>query len=164
MEDIIIRPLKQDEIPILEDLLYEAVYQPDKENPIPRTILEQPEINVYIKDFGDKKDDYCLVAEVEGRIAGGVWVRILAGEVKGYGNIDSETPEFGISLFEEYRSRGIGTQLMTAMIGYLKSKGCKQTSLSVHKGNYAIGLYLKTGFKIIKEQEEDYLMLLDLKS
>ena len=97
-------------------MLYEAIYQHDTTNLLPKNIIKTPQINVYIKDFGKQKDDYCLVADLNGKIVGAVWVRILAGEIKGYGNIDDTTPEFAISLFKEYRNQGIGTRLMTEMI------------------------------------------------
>jgi len=86
----------------------------------------------------------------------------LDGEIKGYGNIDSETPEFGISLFPESRNKGIGTHLMKEMIKLLKDKGYRQASLSVNKGNYAAKMYQKLGFEIIEVREHDYLMLLKL--
>ncbi|MDR3261791.1 MAG: GNAT family N-acetyltransferase, partial [Tannerella sp.] len=37
--------------------------------------------------------------------------------------VDDRTPEFAISLFREYRNRGIGTLLMEKMIACLKEKG-----------------------------------------
>lgn len=162
MNNVIIREIRQDEIPKLEDMLYEAIYQPDESNLIPRSILQIPEINIYIKDFGTLKDDYGLVADLDGEIIGAVWIRILSGKIKGYGNIDGKTPEFAISLFKEYRNRGIGTLLMTHMIDYLRKKGYKQASLNVKKENYAVKLYQKVGFEIIDENEEDFLMILKL--
>jgi ribosomal protein S18 acetylase RimI-like enzyme len=157
-----IRKLRADEIGVLDDLLYEAIFQPDESNLLPRDIIKQPELSVYTDHFG-KADDCCLIAEVNGKIAGAVWTRILTGNVKGYGNIDDSTPEFAIALFKEYRNQGIGTQLMKAMILHLQEKGYKQTSLSVAKDNYAFKMYKKLGFKIIAEQEHDYLMVLQLK-
>jgi ribosomal protein S18 acetylase RimI-like enzyme/ketosteroid isomerase-like protein len=158
----IIRELRSGEIPILEDMLYEAIYQPDEDNPIPKSVLKIPEVEAYIKDFGSHKDDYCLVAELDSKIIGAVWVRIISGDIKGYGYMDDSTPEFAISLFKEYRNRGIGTQLMSAMIKYLRNSGYKQTSLNVKKENYAIKLYKKMGFEVIAEDKEDYLMRLKL--
>jgi len=158
----IIRPLKTEELPILEDMLYEAVYQADETNPISREVIKLPEVSVYIDNFGQDKNDYCLVATIEDKIIGAVWTRILAGKIKGFGNIDAQTPEFAISLFKEYRKQGIGTKLMQEMIALLKAKGYKQTSLSVQKKNYAFKLYQKLGFEIIEEKEDDYLMLLRL--
>lgn len=164
MKNITIREIRPSEVYMLEDMLYEAIYQPDENNLIPRTVLEIPEVNAYIKGFGSRKDDYCLVADsTGGEIVGAVWVRIISGEIKGYGYIDDETPEFAISLFKEYRTLGIGTRLMSAMIVYLRESGYKQTSLSVKKENYVVKLYKKMGFEVIAEDEEDYLMLLKLK-
>jgi ribosomal protein S18 acetylase RimI-like enzyme len=82
--------------------------------------------------------------------------------MKGYGNIDNKTPEFAISLFKEYRDCGIGTQLMREMLARLKAKDYKQASLSVEKGNYAVKMYQKLGFKIIAENEADYIMRITL--
>lgn len=163
MKNVLIREINTSESGILEDMLYEAVYQPDTTNLLSRDIIKVPEINVYIKDFGTKKDDYCLVADTDNKIVGAVWIRILADEIKGYGNIDRDTPEFAISLLPQYRNRGIGTLLMQRMIKYMKAKGYKQTSLSVNKDNYAARMYLKLGFEIVKENEEDYLMVLNLR-
>lgn len=164
MKEIRIREIRKQEIGLLEDMLYEAIYQPDKDNPISRSVLSIPEVYAYTKDFGEQKDDYCLVADLGGKIVGAVWVRILSGEIKGYGNIDDKTPEFAISLFKEYRGQGIGTLLMAKMIDYLQRKGYKQASLNVKKENYAVKLYKKIGFEIINEDNENYLMLLNIKS
>lgn len=162
MNKILIREITPNEYSNLEDMLYEAIYQPDETDPIPRDVLQLPEIRVYIDKFGQEKDDHCLVADVDGKIVGAVWIRILAGTLKGFGNIDNETPEFAISLIKEYRGQGIGTRLMTQMIDHLREKGYKQASLNVKKENYAVRLYKKTGFEIIAEDAGDYLMLLRL--
>lgn len=161
--NITIREIKQSELGILEDMLYEAIYQPDKNNLIPRSVLNIPEVSAYIRDFGKEKADYCLVADFEGKIIGAVWVRIISGDIKGYGYVDDNTPEFAISLFDEYRNQGIGSRLMTAMIDYLRKSGYSQASLNVKKENYAVKLYRKIGFEIVKEDDEDYLMILNLK-
>ena len=162
MREIVIREIRECEIEKLNDMLYEAIYQPNESPPVPRSVLEIPEVYAYIKDFGKLKDDYCLVAESYGEIVGAVWTRILSGNPKGYGYVDDDTPEFAISLFKEYRNQGIGTQLMLTMIKYLQEHGYIQTSLNVKKENYAVKLYKKLGFKIIDENDEDYLMLLNL--
>jgi len=161
-ENFTIREIKETELNILEMMLYEAIYQPVGSEPLPRDVIKTPEISVYIDDFLKKKDDYCLVVDFEGIIVGAAWVRILAGEIKGYGNIDDKTPEFAISLIKEYRNQGIGTSLMKRMIEYLKENRYKQTSLSVDKDNYAVRMYKDVGFEIIAEKKDDYLMLLKL--
>ena len=159
--DYTIRPIIKEEIPLLENFLYEAIFQRDLLNPVSKSIINQPEIKIFIEDFG-KEDDLCLVAETKGKIIGAVWTRILSGTVKGFGNIDDKTPEFAISLYKEYRGYGIGTQLMIAMLSLLKEKGYHQASLAVQKDNYATSMYRNIGFKIIDENEEEYIMLIDL--
>lgn len=154
-----IRPIKKIELPVLEDILYEAVFQPEGEKVLPRDIIYNPEIWVYIDKFSEKPDDYCLVAEKSNEIVGAVWIRILNDTIKGYGNIDDQTPEFGIAVFEKYRRQGVSKNLMLSMLKYMKKKGYKQASLSVNKKNYAVRLYLNIGFEIIRENEQDYLML-----
>ena len=76
-----------------------------------------------------------------------------------YGHIDDETPSFAISLYEQYRNIGIGTALMKDMLGFLKNKGYKQTSLSVQKANYAVRMYRRAGFEVIDENEKEYIMV-----
>jgi len=163
LKDIKIRYLRAEELSLLDDLMYESIFMPEGAEPLPRDIIKVPEIDAYIRDFGTKKDDFCLLAELNGKITGGVWVRILAGEIKGYGNIDPETPEFAIAMFKDYRHLGIGTMLMQEMIELLKEKGYAKTSLSVQKENYAVKMYQKLGFETVGENEHDYIMVLKLK-
>jgi len=152
--DYRIREIRENEYYILSDFLYEAIFIPEEMEKPPKSIVEQPELQVYIADFG-KADDWCLVAEVKEKIVGAVWVRIM----NDYGHIDNETPSFAISLYEEYRNMGIGTALMRDMLELLKKKGYEQTSLSVQKVNYAVRIYQKVGFEVIDENEEEYIMV-----
>ena len=98
-----IRPLKPEGIPLLEEFLYQAIFIPQGLAPLPRTILKEPELEMYIKDFRQ--------------------------------------------------------QLMTAMLDLLKSKGYLGVSLSVSKGNPALGFYQRLGFVTVEGREDDYLML-----
>ena len=152
-----IRPIKGEEIHLLRDFLYEAIFQRDEKKLLPRSVVEQPELKVFIENFG-QKDDACLVAVDGDKIIGAVWTRILSGEIKGFGNVDEYTPEFAISLYKEYRGRGVGTRLMRAMLALLKEKGYAQAFLAVQKDNYAVKMYQKTGFSIVGENKEEYIM------
>ncbi|HAZ05261.1 MAG TPA: GNAT family N-acetyltransferase, partial [Acetobacterium sp.] len=67
MKDYTIREIKPIEIPLLADFLYEAIFQPDEQNRLPRVVIEQPELQVYIENFG-RPDDHCLVAECKDKI------------------------------------------------------------------------------------------------
>ncbi|MGN0630612.1 MAG: GNAT family N-acetyltransferase [Ruminococcus sp.] len=153
-----IRPIRESEYNILSDFLYEAIFIPEGIEAPPREIINQPELQVYITDFGKQKGDLCFVAEVDEKIVGAVWVRIM----NDYGHVDNETPSFAISLHSDYRNHGIGTALMKSMLNLLKKENYKQASLAVQKANYAVKMYKKIGFKIVDENEEEYIMIFKL--
>lgn len=155
--DYRIREIRQEEYAILNDFLYEAIFIPEGVEAPPKSIIRQSELQVYVSDFG-KKDDCCLVAEVNGKIIGAVWTRIM----NDYGHVDDTTPSFAISLYQDFRGQGIGTALMKEMLASLRERGYKKASLSVQKANYAYRLYLKVGFRIMDENEEEYIMVCDL--
>ncbi len=150
-----IRNIHPQEIPVLDDFLYEAIFIPQGVEPPPRSIIEQDDLQVYVRGFGDDPHDHCLVAEVDGKIAGAVWVRIMDD----YGHLDSQTPSLAISLYKEYRGQGIGTQLLLQMMDLLRKEKYAQVSLSVQKENYALRMYEKAGFKIVEDRGEEVLMV-----
>lgn len=158
MNNLIIREIRKEEYKILEDFLYEAIFIPKGTKKPPREIINNEELQVYIKDFGTDKNDNCLVAEYDNKIVGACWTRIM----NDYGHIDNDTPSFAISLYEEYRGKGIGTKLMETMLKLLKEKSYQKTSLSVQKNNYAVKMYKNVGFRIIGENEQEYIMVCDL--
>lgn len=98
-----IRELKQNEMKLLETFLYEAIFIPEGVQAPSKYIVKQPDLQIYIADFG-KKDDICYVADVEGKMVGAVWTRIM----NDYGHVNDENPSLSISLFGEYRNLGIG--------------------------------------------------------
>ena len=95
------------------------------------------------------------MAEVDGKVVGAVWTRVM----NDYGHIADGIPSLAISLYKDYRGQGIGTDLLREMLQLLKRDGYPQVSLSVQKANYALQMYLKAGFKVLKETEEEYLMV-----
>ena len=151
----IIREIRPEEIPLLEDFLYEALFIPEGYPAPPRSILENEDLQVYVRDFGKESDDRCLVAEADGKMIGAVWTRIM----NDYGHIDDQTPSLAISLYREYRNRGIGTQLMRRMLERLRADGYKRVSLSVQKANYALQMYRKLGFVPITDHGDELLMV-----
>ena len=153
--DYIIRDIKETEYLLLEEFLYEAIFVPEGVEPPPKSIVNAPELQVYIENFGTQAHDKALVAEIGNKVVGAVWVRIM----NDYGHIDDQTPSFAISLYKEYRGHGIGTKMMKEMLDVLKTCGYKQASLAVQKANYAVRMYYNVGFEIIDENEEEYIMV-----
>ncbi len=153
-----IRCIRENELGILKDFLYEAIFIPEGLEPPPRNIVEAPELCVYTDGFGTKPGDNCLVAIDEGKIVGAVWTRIM----NDYGHVDDETPSFAISLYKDYRGKGIGTRLMEEMLDILRDQGYKRASLAVQKVNYAVKMYQKSGFRIMGENNEELIMVCEL--
>lgn len=155
---MVIRKLRDDETELLKDFLYEAIFIPEGVKPPDRSIVEQPELSLYYEDFGNGPADNCLVAEVDGKVIGAVWTRIM----NDYGHVDDETPSFAISLYKEYRRKGIGTAMMHRMLELLKSQGWQNASLAVQKANYAVRMYEAVGFETVDENDEEYIMVCEL--
>ena len=153
-----IREMTAQEYPLLDDFLYEAIFVPEGVEPPSKSIITAPELQIYVKGFGASKDDFALVAEVENKIIGAVWVRIM----NDYGHIDDKTPSLAISLYKKYRGQGIGSSLIKEMLSLLQTHGYKRVSLSVQKANYAAKLYQKIGFRIIKEIGDEWIMTYNL--
>lgn len=153
-----IRPLCQDESSLLKDFLYEAIFIPEGMEAPSRDVVNLPELKLYVEHFGTKEDDFCLVADCEGKVVGAVWVRIM----NDYGHIDDQTPSLSIALYKEYRNKGIGSHLMNEMTELLRKKEYKRVSLSVQKANRAVHLYLKLRFKVAKETMDEFIMTKEL--
>ena len=160
MKQSVIREIRSEEIPLLNDFLYEAIFIPEGVPAPPRSIIENEDLQVYVRDFGMKADDRCLVAEVEGKVVGAVWTRVM----NDYGHIADGIPSLAISLYKDYRGQGIGTDLLREMLQLLRRDGYPQVSLSVQKANYAFRMYQKAGFEVLKETVEEYLMVCTIKN
>ena len=154
----IIREIKENEYSLLNEFLFEAIFIPEGVQPPEKSIINEPELQVYVADFGKQKDDICFLAEVDSSVVGAVWVR----DMNDYGHIEDGVPSFAISLYKEYRGHGIGTALMKRMLCELKERGYKKASLSVQKENYAVQLYRNVGFNVVSENEEEYIMVCHL--
>ena len=143
----------------MNQFLYEAIFIPEGVAAPPQSIIENEELQVYVRNFRHEPDDRCLVAECDGRIVGAVWTRIMHD----YGHISDDTPSLAISLYKEYRNKGIGTKLLEKMIALLQNDGYSQVSLSVQKANYAVGMYQKAGFEVLQETDEELIMVCKLR-
>ena len=156
--DYAIRNMREDEWPLLEDFLYEAIFVPEGfEGEMPRSVIyDDPKCRAAFDGFGTLPDDRAVVAEAGGEVVGACWVRTT----NEYGHIDDETPSFSISLYKPYRGRGIRTAMMRALLGELREAGYTRASLSVQKENPALRLYERMGFRIVGDgfDETEWLM------
>lgn len=147
--DYIIREMKKEEYGLLEEFLYEAIYVPSELMPPPKSIINCPELQLYINDFGKSKHDQALIAEAEGKVVGCAWARIM----RDFGHIDDKVPSIAMSILKPYRGKGIGRSLLESLLIQEKKLGYTKVSLSVQKLNYALKMYEQIGFKMISEND-----------
>lgn len=158
-----VRVMQKSDYECLPEFLYQAIFIPEGVEPPPRSIINDPEIFIYIKDFGMQPGDLGVVAEQNGQVVGAAWTRIIPA----FGHINGEIPELVISILPEFRAYGIGTKLMKKLFEVLRKHGYKQTSLSVQKDNPAVRFYQRLGYEMSGERldhagHEDYLMIKEI--
>lgn len=158
-----IRRIRNNEIEFLSDMLYEAIFIPKGQEPLPKEIIQDKSLVKYVENWGKDKFDVALVAEVDGQPVGAIWGRQLKDENKGFGFIDNDTPELSMAVKSKYRNKGIGTGMIKKIVYEYQSIGVEQLSLSVDKANDASRLYQRLGFKIVEETETSLTMKKKLK-
>jgi len=146
----------------LRQMLYAAIFIPEGEAKPPLSFLDSPDLDKYLNGWM-KATDCGFIGEIEGEAIGAAWTRLFENAAAGgYGFIDNKTPELCLAVSEHCHGIGIGSALMKALLSELKCRGYKKISLSVDKANRAVTLYKKLGFKVVKEQNTDFLMIKDL--
>ena len=158
-KNLIIRKIAESELSFLDDMLYEAIFIPAGEEKLPGEIIKHPDLSQYTDHFGSRNGDICFTALVRDRLIGAVWTRLFRADSKGYGFVDSQTPELSMAVCREFRGRGIGKLLLRRIADELKKQGFRQVSLSVDKRNFAFGFYQKSGFDIVKSKDTSAVMV-----
>jgi ribosomal protein S18 acetylase RimI-like enzyme len=121
--------------------------------------LSHPEISKYVEGWGRAGDlGFVAVDEGSGEPVGAVWLRLLAGDEKGYGYVDDETPELAMAVLPQYRGRGVGSSLLGRL---LESAGAdyRKVCLSVSADNPALRLYERAGFEQVGEDGSSVTMV-----
>ncbi|MGI5957915.1 MAG: GNAT family N-acetyltransferase [Massiliimalia sp.] len=150
-----IYPIKKEQISLLRTFLYEAIFQPETGEKLPKDIVDTPELKIYVEDFG-RPGDVGFLAWCGGRAVGAAWAR----KMRGYGFVAENIPECSVSVLPEYRGKGIGTALLKCLLGELQNQQVPGVSLSVQKQNPAVSLYERLGFCAVREEPEEWIMLL----
>ena len=61
-----IRQMIAEEYSLLEEFLYQAIFVPQGLSAPDRSIIQLPELQLYVKDFGQSLHDQAMVAERDG--------------------------------------------------------------------------------------------------
>ncbi|MHB1172430.1 MAG: GNAT family N-acetyltransferase [Lacisediminihabitans sp.] len=137
-------------------MLYCSIHVPEGSAIPARTILQQPEIEHYLKDFGSRGGDDAQVALTDDGIQiGAAWCRRMEQSDPGYGFVDEDIPELGMAVDASVRGRGIGRALLLCLLDRHPIM-----SLSVDNDNqWAIYLYGSLGFVTYSDSGSNSTMI-----
>jgi len=163
MEPVSFRLISDAEIGFLPEFLLLAIQTPGHALP-PREVLYDADLAQYYVGFDPDhvRGDIAVCAVDDGEVVGIAWSRLLDAEPHGYGYVGQGVPEVGWAILPEYRNQGIGTKLIEALLDAIAKQGFDQVSLSVLKSNPAARLYRRIGFKSVSEDDDEYVMAINL--
>jgi ribosomal protein S18 acetylase RimI-like enzyme len=108
------------------------------------SLQNQPCLACYASGWGRVGDVGC-VATQDIAFIGAAWLRLWAGEDKGFGYVSDEIPELAIAVLPDFRGQGIGTRLLMQVLEVAKGR-FPAVSLNVRGNNCAVRLYERAGF------------------
>jgi ribosomal protein S18 acetylase RimI-like enzyme len=135
-------------------MVYAALFVAPGAEPFPRTVLGEPQIAHYAKDFGRPGDHGHIAETSAGSPIGAAWLRRFSRNDPGYGYVDDDTPELSIAVIEKSRGTGVGSALLVELLGDVP-----RCSLSVDHRNPAVRLYERLGFETIERSGDSLTML-----
>ncbi len=145
------------DVRFLRDMLHHAFYAREA------VAGEEEPVYRYVIGWG-RKGDNGVIALDEGFPAGAAWYRLFTEDEAGYGFVDEQTPELTIAVVPSRRGRGVGHELMTALLERARREGYPAISLSVEKDSPAVKLYERYGFERVRETPAALVMRASLKN
>ncbi|HET8527736.1 MAG TPA: GNAT family N-acetyltransferase [Gaiellaceae bacterium] len=142
------------DIRFLRDMLRHAYYwrlEEDRERPVYR----------YVQNWGRPGDAGVLALDGP-HPAGAAWYRLFTERQPGFGFVDERTPELTLAVVPARRGRGIGTEMLTALLDRARAEGYDAISLSAAEEQTAY--YGKFGFEPVRETPYAVTMRLALTS
>ena len=106
----------------------------------------------YVERWG-RRGDAAVIALEEGRPIGAAWYRLYPKSAPGYGFVDAETPELTIAVVPSKRGRGVGKELLEALLDRARGEGYARLSLNVRRDSTEEAFYARHGFE--RHREDD---------
>jgi ribosomal protein S18 acetylase RimI-like enzyme len=131
-------------------MLYYAAHGDAEPGRRPEDFLAIPALARYVVGFGRAQGDLGVIAEAASGPAGAAWVRLLAGDERGYGWVDDAIPELAIAVAPDAAGAGIGSRMITDLLDRARQV-VPGVSLSVRTDNPARRLYARFGFTSVSE-------------
>ena len=140
------------DVRFLRDMLRHAYYWRSRSGEMP--------VTRYVNGWG-RRGDRSVIAIDDFHPVGAAWYRLYPEGEPGFGFVDPETPELTIGVVPARRGKGIGSELLDALLDRARAEGFQRISLSVEKTSPAVHLYESRGFEAVRENE-DFVMAADL--
>jgi ribosomal protein S18 acetylase RimI-like enzyme len=146
LDALIVRDARPDDRGFVQRMLYEAVNRPGTDWPTFEDCMEEPRNRRHWIGLMTRSGDRGVVAELARRPVGAAWVRRMRGnELRPLD--DPAVPVLAIAVESEYRGRGIGGRLMTALLDRARDAGTSAIDLDTGSFNEAaVRLYHSQGF------------------
>jgi len=144
----VIRPAGPQDVRFLRDMLRHAYFW---------RIDESADLPVarYVTGWG-REGDSGFVAIDELQPVGAAWYRLFPRRTPGFGFVDERTPELTVAVVPSRRGKGIGHELMEALLAQARSEGYDALSLSSPRDSTA--LYERYGFRVVSGDGEAVTM------
>jgi ribosomal protein S18 acetylase RimI-like enzyme len=118
-------------------------------------------VSRYWEGWG-RPGDRMLIAIDGFQPVGAAWYRLFRENEPGFGFVDEATPELTIAVVPSRRGRGLGRELLSALIEQAREDGYASVSLSVEPENPALHLYERQGFAKAGERGGAWVMRAEL--
>jgi len=146
-----IRPVTQDDVPFLWDMLYYAARMSEDGATSSDAARDDPHLNFFVKGWGRRGDRGVIAFEPQSlRKLGAAWIRFLTDDRSYYGYYDDQTPELSIAVLPEVIGQGVGSALLSDLIGKVRNE-IPAIVLTVRNNNPARKLYERFGFVTVDE-------------
>lgn len=147
----LIRPIEQDDVPFLWEMLFYAAHMSEDGLTTSEPAKRDPHLNIYVDGWG-RDGDYGFIAYTPQtrQNIGAAWLRLIISDKTNYGYYDDATPELAIAVIPEMMGQGIGSLLLSALIDSAKTQ-YPAIILTVRSENPAKNLYERNGFIVIDE-------------
>ncbi len=160
---LIIRPVQIEDIPFLQDMLYEAAAIAESMRALGKEKALSLSVNrKYVEGWGRSGDAGVIAFNEVYQPLGATWYRLHPDSAPGYGFISSAIPELTIGVRVDVRGQGVGSALLHALIELARRDGYAALSLSVDRNNPALHLYERFGFQdagIVEPEDTSLTMI-----
>lgn len=127
----------------------------------PSSEIEDAGLWRYVAGWG-RRGDSAVIALEGGFPIGAAWFRLFPRAEPGFGFVDEEIPEVSMAVVPSRRGRGIGSELLDALVGWAREQGYAALSLSVPEDSPAMHVFEKQGFQKVEQTDHSWTMRLNL--